>query len=166
MKFKDLDKSVKWAFYAMGVTFILLFIATGITIHIATKDHEPVLDPNYYEKGLNYEKAYEDIKVMKQDGYEVLSPLFDDRFPLNLGDNEVIIDFNKSGEGIDEAKVSILRERGATFKFNQNFPMENLGNGQYKTNLTIPELGQWVLTIRATHKGRTLSKIVKVVVQK
>lgn len=166
MKFKELDKSVRYAFYAMGIVFICLFIATGITINIATKDHEPVVDPNYYEKGLNYEKTLEDIKIMKQEGYNIQSSLFEERLPLKRGDNPVIIHFTKSGEDLSDAEITLLRERGATFKFNETFPFREIGNGKYEANIIIPDLGQWMLTIHATHKNRTLSKTIKVVVQR
>ncbi|MCC5815502.1 MAG: FixH family protein [Leptospira sp.] len=166
MKFKELDKSVRYAFYAMGFIFICLFIATGITINVAMDGHEPVVDPNYYEKGLNYEKVLEDIKIMKQEGYNIQSALFEDRLPLQRGDNDVVIHFTKSGEDLDTAEISIVRERGATFKFNETFPMKNIGQGKYQANVQIPELGQWMLTIKATDKGRTLSKTIKVVVQR
>lgn len=166
MKFKDLDKSVKNIFYGMGFLFLCLFIATGVTINVANDGHEPVIDPNYYEKGLNYEKTLEDIRIMQDEGYAISGSLLEDTYPLNMGDNTIQIHFSKSGTNLDDANITILRERGATFKFNQDYKLEHKGNGIYETNLTVPDLGQWVLTIRATHAGRTLRKILKVVVQR
>lgn len=150
----------------MGFLFLCLFIATGVTINVANDGHEPVIDPNYYEKGLNYEKTLEDIRIMQDEGYAISGSLLEDTYPLNMGDNTIQIHFSKSGTNLDDANITILRERGATFKFNQDYKLEHKGNGIYETNLTVPDLGQWVLTIRATHAGRTLRKILKVVVQR
>lgn len=166
MKFKDLDKSVRYAFYAMGVTFVCLLIATGITVYIANKDHEPVVDPQYYEKGLNYEKTLEDIRIMQEEGYHVATSLLEETYPLVQGDNKVEILFTKSGIPLEDAKVTILRERGATFKFNKGYILTHAGKGVYTTNVDIPDLGQWVVTIQATHLERTLKKTVKIVVQR
>jgi hypothetical protein len=166
MKFRDLDSSVRWAFYAMGFVFLCLFIATGITIQIALKGHEPIVDPNYYEKGLNYEKTLADIRLMKQEGYSLEGSIFEERLPLQTGVNTISVQFLKNDQPITNAKIWLLRERGATFKFNQNYELQHAGEGIYTTPIDIPDVGQWVLTFHATHLDRTLSKSLKVVVQK
>lgn len=166
MKFKELDKSVQWAFYSMGAVFLVLFIATGITIYIAVKDHEPILDADYYEKGLNYDKTLEDVRVMKEQGYNLEGELFTERFPLTQGENPIRIRFVKQGNPITNAVIHALRERGATVKFNKTYQFQNEGNGYYTANVDIPDYGMWVLTFYATHEDRTLTKSLRVIVQR
>ncbi|WCL50506.1 FixH family protein [Leptospira sp. GIMC2001] len=165
MKFKDLDKSVKYAFYSMGAIFILLFIATGITVYIAKVGHEDVIEKDYYEKGLNYEKTLEDIRIMQDEGYSISSPLLVDRFPLHSGKNLVQISFTKNDIPISDGKLFVLLERGATAKFNQSNELY-FSNNEYSGEIMIPDLGQWIITIKASHAGRTLTKTLKVTVQK
>ncbi|NCN09351.1 MAG: nitrogen fixation protein FixH [Leptospira sp.] len=166
MKFKDLDKSVKAAFYAMGVIFIGLIIATAITIYIANKDHEDVIDRNYYEKGLNYEKTLEDNRIMEKEGYSISGNLFTERLPFIRGKNIVELSFLKKDEPIDDGSLLLIRERGATKKFTESYQFTNLGNGKYKAEIDIPEIGQWVITVYGKHASRTFRKTIQIVVQK
>ncbi|MCG9875505.1 MAG: FixH family protein [Leptospiraceae bacterium] len=166
MKFKDLDKSVKAAFYAMGVIFIGLIAATAITIYIANKGHEDVIDRNYYEKGLNYEKTLEDNRIMSEEGYSITGNLFTERLPLVSGKNQIELTFQKKDRPIEDGQILLIRERGATNKFTESYQFTHLGQGKYRADVEIPDLGQWVITIYGKHGSRTFRKTAQIVVQR
>ncbi|MBP9889903.1 MAG: FixH family protein, partial [Leptospiraceae bacterium] len=67
--------TLRFAFTMMGLAFAALIGATWYTVKIAMAGHEPVMDRNYYEKGLNYEKEIAESLQMKSEGYHFVSGL-------------------------------------------------------------------------------------------
>ena len=166
-KFKDLDPSVQRVFYAIGITFALLLGATYWTVKLAFAGHEAVMDPNYHEIGLNYEKTLASTKQMLAEGYELQSTLFTDRLPLTSGNNRIEIRFVKGTEPVSGAELKLRRERGATTKFTQDFDLKETSPGVYTTDsFTVPDLGHWVVTAFAKENDRTLRKVTNIAVQR
>jgi nitrogen fixation protein FixH len=167
MKFRELDKSVQRAFYAIGVTFFSLFVATGITIYLANQGHEPVLDPNYYEKGLNYEKTLEDNLKMKEEGFSIDSDIFEKVYPWTRGKNQIQVRFSQNGKPVSGARLILKIERGATFQFNQEIQLSwNQDSEAYEGDLSIEDFGLWVATIQAYHNERNFKRTTKIIVQR
>ncbi len=162
----NLSKSVKRAFIAMGIAFFFLIVATIYTVYIANKDFEPVADPNYYEKGLNYDKEIEKKLEMLEEGYHFETNLLTDRYPLKTGSNKVSVNLLKKDINVQDAKVFIQWERAATHKFTKkvelNFSKEDL---LYTGTVDIPHYGQWIITLSSDINRKVFEKKFPIIVK-
>jgi nitrogen fixation protein FixH len=137
--------------------FGLLFVATYHTFKVALSAPNELVDKDYYQVGLNYEKKIANIKKLKAEGYQFT--VFTDLDNLKKGINSIQIRFAKEGQIISEGsiklkeeklsgkKIQVLLERGATDKYNKAFILTEDSPGIYSGNLDIPDSGKWILTI-------------------
>ncbi|MCE9500131.1 MAG: FixH family protein [Leptospira sp.] len=127
----------------------------------AAKTYTPAVDPNYYEKGLNYEKVTAEQKAMKLEGYQFEGEIFTDSYKFRKGDNPIAIKFKK-GNGVPEnCSQELLAERPATDKFNSTTRLSPGINGTFTGNLFLPETGIWNLTVTSNCNGKKFSKSIQ-----
>ncbi|MCS7205990.1 MAG: FixH family protein [Leptospiraceae bacterium] len=156
---QPLHPSVKRIFYLVFFIFIIFFSAIGITIYIAQKNYEPIIDARYYEKGLNYVDRNKEFQKAKEKKWEANVNIWDKNvikreFPLIIEiknqDKKVINDFFSD----KERKVIILKiSLPATIK--QTFNVEILekdfilANDTIRTEkvITIPKAGFWEFSL-------------------
>jgi nitrogen fixation protein FixH len=149
-----MDKSLRYLFYGIIFSFLCLFAATYHTVKIALAGHEPVINPNYYEVGLNYEKHLNEQKKMAEDGYLFTSPLLEKNY-LVTGPNQIQVKFLKKDEVLTNSEVKVKIERKATMKFNKTIDLKVQGDGTYLGEIDVEGKGQWVMTFSGTHEGKT-----------
>ncbi|MCB1193064.1 MAG: FixH family protein [Leptospiraceae bacterium] len=155
----NLSKSMKRAFFIMGIAFFFLIVATVYTVYLATKEYEPVVDPNYYEKGLNYDKEIGRKLEMKNEGYRFETNLLTEKYPLKTGSNTVSVLLFKNSEKVQDAKTFMQWERSATNKFTKRVPLHfSKENSQYTGTVDIPYYGQWIITLIAEINGKVFEK--------
>lgn len=179
----NMHKSVKMAFFLIGVMFLCLFIATAITIQHASSQPISVVESDYYEKGLNYEKSIQDLKDLKAEGYSFSGEMFSDDFTFKTGDNEIVMSFTKNGQEIPSAEVTLLLERSTTDKYNVPLKLINCSDasmksetfrwakvcvqdgkvsaGKFVGNLRIPGKGLWLITVKGQFAGEKESRTLK-----
>lgn len=136
--------SLKIAFGMILVTFLLLFVATYYTFRVALKDGPvQLVDKDYYQIGLNYEKTLAEKKNLKTQGYhfQILNSKF------SLGKNDLQIAYKKGEEFLSNEKLVLVVEKKATDKYNRILHLENSGN-IYTSQLDIPQSGKWLLTVK------------------
>lgn len=141
--FQKIDQ-LKIAFGMIIATFLLLFVATYYTFKVALKDGPiQLVDKDYYQIGLNYEKAIADKKNLEKQGYhfEILNS------NLSVGKNEVEIAYKKGEEFLPNENLIIILEKGATDRYNQVVELEKRSNFYYAT-LDIPQSGKWLMTVK------------------
>ncbi len=155
--FSNLHPSLRRAFYVILGAFGLLFIATYHTFKVALSAPNELVDKDYYQVGLNYEKKIANIKKMKAEGYQFT--IFTDINNFQKGTNPFHVRFAKEGqiisnnsiqlteEKLSGKKIQVLLERGATDRYNKSFLLTEDSPGMYSGNLDIPETGKWILTI-------------------
>ena len=181
----NMHKSVKIAFFLIGVMFLCLFIATAVTIQHTSSQPISVVESDYYEKGLNYEKTIRDLKELKAEGYNFSGEVFSDNFTFKTGDNEIVVFFTKNGQEIPSAEVTLLLERSTTDKYNVPLKLVNCSDasikseinqvcikngkvspGKFVGNLRIPGKGLWLITVKGEFPGekgnRTLKKTLNI----
>lgn len=152
--FKNMHSSMRNAFLAIGLIFVGLFAATYYTFKVALRDGPiEVVDKNYYQVGLNYEKTIEDKRVLKAQGYhfEILSS------DLKIGENVFLVQFKKGTEFLSGREGFLLLERGATDKYNRKIPLKSDENG-YTAKLNIPSGGKWVVTLVLNESGKDFTE--------
>lgn len=141
--FEKVDQ-LKIAFGMIITTFLLLFVATYYTFKVALKDGPiQLVDKDYYQVGLNYEKTLAEKKRLESEGYhfELLNP------NLNVGKNDLQIAFKKGEEFLPNQNLILVLEKKATDKYNQVIDLEK-GTNSYYTTLDIPQNGKWILTLK------------------
>ncbi len=149
---------LKVAFGMILLTFILLFVATFYTFKVALKDGPiQLVDKDYYQIGLNYEKTLEDRKKLEKQGYrfEILNQ------NLNLGKNELQVIYKKGDEFLPNQNLILVLEKGATDKYNQILDLEK-GNNSYYTTLNISQSGKWILTLKSLNNNFAQSFTVQI----
>ena len=161
---KKLHPSLKYAFSLIILLFIALFIATWYTVKISLQGHEKIVDPQYYEKGLNYERAIAAKREMHRQGYLLQFP--EEKPELYVGSNKIQIRFHRKDQPIAQAKLSVKLARGATYRFDKNYKMQNNGEGLHVSQIEIPAEGEWLMTFFAEHGDKKLEKMYRFVVKK
>lgn len=148
---------MKLAFAIIGLSFVGLLVATYITVKISLEGHEKIVDPAYYEKGLNYEKTTEANRKMIAAGYTIVFE--NGELPaVHAGDNLIRVYFRQNEKNIENAEVTMKAERGATYKYDQIVKMKPEGTGLYSANIQLPANGNWIFTFRAGVDGKFLEK--------
>ena len=71
-----MSKSLRRAFYCIGLAFLGLFTWLFFMVNIAFEIDEPVLDTSYYKKGMNYQKRIDGLKKGREAGYLLESKIF------------------------------------------------------------------------------------------
>ncbi|XDD48842.1 FixH family protein [Leptospira sp. WS92.C1] len=157
-----LHKSMKQAFAWVWIAFIALISATVVTLRYANEGYTGPIEKEYYEKGLNYEKAILEQKKMLAEGYSYESDLFKNPH-LKKGKNEISIRFQKSGVPIGEAEIRVQIERPATDIWNRSILLKenSKSKGLYQGLLEFPEDGLWIFSLQGKTKGKTLNKTIE-----
>ncbi len=152
------QSTLRFAFTMMGLAFAALIAATWYTVKIAMAGHEPVMDRNYYEKGLNYEKEIAESLQMKSEGYRFESSLLTKESTLQTGKNEIQIAIFKKDLPVNGAKLLLTKERTATNRFTEKKELSFDKEGSYTGNLEFPHGGDWQITLNANVEGRSFEK--------
>ncbi len=158
-----MHRSAKNVFYFIFGLFGLLFIATFVTVRLSLKNHEGVMDKDYYEKGLNYEKVIGETREMLALGYGFSGEIFENRKFLHTGKNKIRISFTKNNSEIPNASVSMIIERGATSKLTAKHELAREGN-HFIGEVELPSYGGWLFTFYGRDGKRTLQKTFQVIV--
>lgn len=157
--------TLRFAFTMMGLAFSALIFATWYTVKIAMAGHEPVMDRNYYEKGLNYEKEIAESVQMKSEGYHFESNIITGTAELKKDSNEIQIGIFKNQTPVNGAKLFLTKERTATNKFTEKKQLSFDKDGNYTTSLSFPHEGEWQITLQANVEGRNFEKTFMVSVK-
>ncbi|TGN18765.1 FixH family protein [Leptospira idonii] len=150
--------SLKRAFFFIGLTFLTLFLATAVTIKIALSGHTPPMDANYYEKGLNYDKAVASQKEMIAKGYDFEADWFQNQSSLRQGKQVITVRLKQNENPVSGAEVKLRWERSATDSFNVNSVLKETSNGKYTGEIEIPFAGSWRAVLTANTKDGSLEK--------
>jgi len=156
--FKGMDQSLKYTFYGIFAIFLSLFAATYHTLKVAFTGNEGVMNKNYYEVGLNYEKFIEDQKVMIEEGYHFEGSLLSLNPSLKKGVNTIEIEFLKGNDKLNTAEVELKIEKRATDNFTKITKLTREDNGKYIGNIELQNEGKWFITITGIAEGRVLKK--------
>lgn len=157
--------SVKFLFTILGLAFAALIVATWHTINLAMAGHEPVIDKNYYEKGLDYEKEIAKSKQLQIEGYRFESIFSQEGMNLTKSAQEVQVKLFLKDAAVNDAKLFLTRERTATSKYTEKKELIFDKDGIYKANLEFPFDGSWQVTLTADLNGRKFEKAYMVLVK-
>ncbi len=157
MILSNLDPSLRRAFYVIIFVFIALFAATYHTIKVTIQNFEPVIDKNYYETGLNYEKALEDQRLLSSQGYAIESSIWT-LGNTGVGSNSVEVKVLKNGEPTDAELAVLVWERNATTRAKGTLSLEKLGTGRFVSNWNLSSPGEWVVTVSVQIQGKNFER--------
>lgn len=149
--------------YVVLFSFVCLILATVYTVRLTFKHYEPVMDKNYYEVGLNYEKAIESQRLLTKEGY-FLTSSWDSSPILAKGDSTISVIITKQGKSQEADSVSLFLERNATTKNAIKYELKKQGES-YIANVPMKESGTWNTRIVADFSGRSFSKEGKIAVR-
>lgn len=161
--FKELHPSLRSAMYVVLFSFTALVAATFYTIRLTYKSFEPVMDKNYYEIGLNYEKAIENQKELLKQGFLIKSN-WDNQTILPLGESEIAVQLEKAGALTQASSITVFLERNATTKNTAHYKLKQKANG-FSGNIPLIEKGTWNLRLVADIEGKSFEREGKILVQ-
>ncbi len=156
--FKGMHPSLKYTFYGIIAIFMSLFVATYHTLKVAFTNNEGVMNKNYYEVGLKYERVIEEQKKLQEEGYHFEGSLLMDSPTLKKGINEIQISFLKGKEFLSDSSVEVKIEKRATEKFTRSTSLQSSASGIFQGTLSIETEGKWFLTITGNDHGKILKK--------
>ncbi|WP_244147779.1 FixH family protein [Leptospira yanagawae] len=163
MMFKDLHPSLRNAMYVVLFSFTALVAATFYTIRLTFQHFEPVMDKNYYEIGLNYEKAIENQKDLLSQGYQ-LTTNWDNTTLLPLGESNLTVSLNQKGVLAKADSIYIVLERNATTKHTARYDLTP-SNLSFTGKISLKETGTWNLRIISSINGKTFEREGKITVR-
>ncbi|MCW7470859.1 FixH family protein [Leptospira kanakyensis] len=161
--FKELHPSLRTAMYVVLFSFTALVAATFYTIRLTYKHFEPVMDKNYYEVGLNYEKAIENQRDLLKQGYSIKSNW--DKFNiLPLGESEILVQLEKNGTLTNANSMTVYLERNATTKNTTSYGLKPTASG-FIGKISLLEKGTWNLRLVSNIDGKSFEREGKILVQ-
>ncbi|WP_232225949.1 FixH family protein [Leptospira terpstrae] len=163
MMFKELHPSLRNAMYVVLFSFTALVAATFYTIRLTYKNFEPVMDKNYYEIGLNYEKAIENQKELLKQGY-VLKSNWDNLSIIPFGESEISVQLEKGGTITNAKSLIVYLERNATTKNTVHYNLKPNANG-FSGKIPLLEKGTWNLRLVADIDGKSFEREGKISVR-
>ncbi|TGL88385.1 hypothetical protein EHQ68_10605 [Leptospira congkakensis] len=154
--FKELHPSLRTAMYVVLFSFTALVAATFYTIRLTYKHFEPVMDKNYYEVGLNYEKAIEIQKEFLKQGY-LIKTNWDNQTLIPMGESEISIQLEKDGMITNAKSMVVYLERNATTKNTVHYNLQPNANG-FSGKIPLSEKGTWNLRLVANIDGKSFER--------
>ena len=131
------------------VAWILILLAfiliSGFRIYLAVESNPGLVDKDYYEKGKSYEK--ERLSRMARDpGWKmrIEAPEFVDIGVPATFEFEVK---DKQGAPVTPDAVTFFVYRPSDAKQDFSKPMEQIGEGRYRTRASFPLLGVWDILV-------------------
>ncbi len=107
-----MSSSLKRAFIAIGLFFVVFFAAIFVTVKTAVKSYEPPTDPAYHEKGMDYQKRIDEFNRAKERGWTAKVNLLEAE-TIQSGVNELSVVVEKdpskpAGEFGSADRVAVL----------------------------------------------------------
>ncbi|TGM40445.1 hypothetical protein EHQ75_08305 [Leptospira levettii] len=161
--FKDLHPSLRNAMYVVLFSFTGLVAATFYTIRLTYKHFEPVMDKNYYEIGLNYEKAIENQKELIKQGYK-LSSNWDKTTILPLGELDLTVTLNQNESFVKADSMYVILERNATTKNTTRYDLKP-SDLNFIGKIPLKESGTWNMRLIANISGKSFEREGKITVK-
>ncbi|PJZ36250.1 hypothetical protein CH354_14230 [Leptospira levettii] len=161
--FKDLHPSLRNAMYVVLFSFTGLVAATFYTIRLTYKHFEPVMDKNYYEIGLNYEKAIENQKELIKQGYK-LSTNWDKTTILPLGELDLTVTLNQNESFVKADSMYVILERNATTKNTTRYDLKP-SDLNFIGKIPLKESGTWNMRLIAIISGKSFEREGKITVK-
>ncbi|TGK49645.1 FixH family protein [Leptospira bouyouniensis] len=161
--FKELHPSLRNAMYVVLFSFTALVAATFYTIRLTFKHFEPVMDKNYYEIGLNYEKAIENQKELLNQGYKLTTNL-DNTTLLPLGEIDLNVTLNQKETLVKADSIYVILERNATTKNTTRYDLKP-SNLSFTGKIPLKETGTWNLRIISNINGKLFERESKITVR-
>ena len=155
----NLSKSLKRSFILMGACYAILIIAIVYSFNLANRIFEPVIDDQYYEKGLDFQKVRSADLLAKKDGIQLKVQLLD-----TLKESEKLFNVkitSPRNNRLKEDSIRIVSSEPASIK-NQFEARPKLKKRQckeercethYTANLNFSKQGYWDITTEVTFKS-------------
>ncbi|XDD44597.1 FixH family protein [Leptospira sp. WS60.C2] len=161
--FKNLHPSLRNAMYVVLLSFTALVAATFYTIRLTYKHFEPVMDKNYYEIGLNYEKAIENQKELLKQGYK-LTTNWDNTTLLPMGNLDLTVTLHQNEKITKADSLYVILERNATTRNTTRYDLKPSDLG-FTGNIPLKETGTWNMRIIASIQGKSFEREGKITVR-
>ncbi len=115
-------------------------------IVIGTRTFDGTVTPDPYEKGLAWDRERKEREAADLNVRTVIaSP--------HIGHNRLRVTVtDKAAHGVT-AEVRVAVSRPATNHYDRVYPMEHAGEGNYLTDVELPLLGYWELTVTVSAGG-------------
>lgn len=164
--FKNLDPSLRKAMYVVLLAFVLLISATFYTVRLTFKHFEPVMDKDYYETGLNYEKAIADQKELTALGYKIKTN-WDDLTFLPKNPIEIKAELQLHNEVVESSQGTVFIERNATTREAKTIPLQQDKTSplSWSSMVLFPSPGSWNVILKLSIQEKTITKELKVIVK-
>ena len=143
------------------VFFAVVFAVNFAYIYISQKTWRGIYTQNSYQKGLEYNKTLEYVKLQKKLGWILNTKYTNGK--QNAGELTACL-FDKNHHAITNAKlvVKIIRPTQEGHDFTQDLIPQN---NCYFTKINFPLKGQWIFEIQAFKGDNIFQEVKRYIVQ-
>lgn len=141
-----MSPSLRRAFTAIVVFFLLLFGAVGITMHLAFSGHEPALDDGYYRRGLQYQEQLNRLRRGRESGWRLGVELPEGK--LAPGIHPIVITLSGLKNETGPFHLNLRLERPASTRGRQMLTAVGRRAGnivRFNIAMPVPAPGSWEL---------------------
>ncbi len=141
-----MSKSLRQAFWLIGVFFALLFVAIGYTLHLAFSGFEPSMDEAYYRKGMDYQVHIDRFRRGETAGWRLEGGI--PSTGVTVGNRPVRFRLTAPKPIGETVRLQLRLERRASTRDRQQIvvPGEVRGNDvAFSGSLRVPGPGSWEL---------------------
>lgn len=143
--------------YAICIFLAVVVIVNLIFIYTAVKTNDGLVDEDYYEKGILYNKTLEDEATL---GWQVVLNSTDELRAESINLLSVSV-LDKDGLPLKDASVRVILMRPATDRYDKETSLV-LSGAAYSGKLQIPLRGLWDIKIIVDKDGSIVERIFRV----
>lgn len=135
----------------------LLLLLTVLSVNIgmittAVVTNPGLVEENYYEKGRDHEKNFQQRMEMRR----TLGWAMDFKLPtvINRAEEQLYrftVTDEKSGAAVTGATIQLTAYRPSDANADFTVPMNEIAPGIYEAKIALPLIGKWELKLNATH---------------
>lgn len=143
--------------YAIVIFLTVVVVVNIIFIYAALKTDDGLVDEDYYEKGILYNKTLEDEAAL---GWQIALNSTEELRAESINLLSVSV-LGKDGLPLKDASVRVILMRPATDRYDEETPLV-LSGAVYGGKLQIPLRGLWDIKIIVDKDGSIVERIFRV----
>ncbi|MEI8394993.1 MAG: FixH family protein [Rhodospirillaceae bacterium] len=142
--------------------FLLMLFANGMLVYYAFTSFSGLTSKHASAEGANYNAAIAAARAQAERGWQVTSTFTN---PHGLEGVVGVRLLDRESRPLTGAEVSVKVMRPTSAGADQVFPLKEIGNGQYQTEMMLRMPGVWDLSLMVRHPTGTWQKIERVMVK-
>ncbi len=149
----------KALFWIVGF-FLVIFSVNGIMTYFALGTWGGLQTTNSYRKGIHYNDEIANAEAQARSGWKIILRHSPQSLSIPRGpDMRLDVEVSRPANDLPPVKVTALVARAVTDAHDQKIILIKADNGLYTAPLTLPQAGQWNVTIFVRRADDTIYQL-------